>query len=356
MPITTQPGTTLAFQQQFRPIGRIRTGMQVEYTTMAGKRGKRPTRLETIRLTSADHRMLERAASIYGGKVEEWPEAPDGDALQLVTEARELDVLVPGGQPLSQWYEMWRAGGCLRRCTGAEETLSGGPCLCPADPGDRTELAAKGEACKPITRVNLLLPDMDVGAWLLVSHSFYAAVELPPVVSLLSNMATQIGKPVPSKLWIDHRKIKRPNQPPKDFSVPALRTSVTWAGLLAAGEGTERPALGPGGNGKVAAALPVGDTRLPDDPDEDHDDRDEVEEGIFTEAPAPTVAKDTAPASLTVDAFRGLRERHDVTLEETLAAGRDMFPAGTGLKDLDDADRGRLWVAISERRATVAST
>jgi hypothetical protein len=188
-----------------------------------------------------------------------------------VTEARELDVLVPGGQPLSQWYEMWGAGGCLRRCTGAEETLSGGGCLCPADPGDRTELAAKGGACKPTTRVNLLLPDMDVGAWLLVTHSYYAAVELPPVVSLLSEFATRSSRPVPARLWIDQRRIKRPNQPPKEFSVPALRSPLSWADLLAAGGTIDgaRPALPDGnGSGHVPAQLPTGDTALPDDPAE----------------------------------------------------------------------------------------
>lgn len=262
-PITHQPGTALAFQQQFRPIGRIRTGQQVEFTRQNGSKGKRPARLETFRLTSADERMLERAAIAYGGHVEEWPEAPDGDALQLVTEAREIDVLVPGGQPVSQWYEMWGAGGCLRRCTGAEETLSGDPCMCPADPADRIELAAKGEACKPTTRVNLLLPDMDIGAWLLVTHSYYAAVELPPVVSLLADVATRTLQPVPAKLWIDQRRIKRPNQPPKDFSVPALRTPVTWAWALGDGGSAARPALGPG---RVAAQLPAGETTLPDDP------------------------------------------------------------------------------------------
>jgi hypothetical protein len=264
MPITHQPGTTLAFQQQFRPIGRIRTGQQVEYER-GGRRGKRPARLETFRLTSSDAKMLQRAASVYGGVVEEWPEAPDGDALQLVTEARELDVLVPGGQPLSQWMEMWGSGGCLRRCTGEEETLSGGPCKCPVDPTDRTELATKGEACKPTTRLNLLLPDMDVGAWLLVSHSYYAAVELPPVVTLLADFASRMHRPVPAKLWIDQRRIKRPNQPPKEFSVPALRTPITWAGLLASGEIAELPAL-PSQTERVTATLPTGETPLPDDP------------------------------------------------------------------------------------------
>lgn len=278
MPITHQPGTTLAFQQQFRPIGRIRTGHQVEFTRGNGSKGMRPARLDTFRLTSADEEMLQRAAAVYGGTVEEWPDAPDGDSLQLVTEARELEVLVPGGQPLSQWYEMWSGGGCLRRCTGAVETLTGSACLCPADPGDRSELASKGSACKPTTRVNLLLPDMDVGAWLLVTHSYYAAVELPPVVSLLASMASSMNRPVPAKLWIDQREIKRPNQPPKDFSVPAIRTPVTWAGLLGSGDATR--ALG----GYTPAQLPSGDTPLPDD----------AEEAVIRDVD-PTPARPAAP-------------------------------------------------------------
>jgi len=331
MPITHQPGTALAFQQQFRPIGRIRTGMQVEYEKN-GRKGKRPGRLDTFRLTSADVRMLERAAAVYGGTVEPWPEAPDGDALQLVTEARELDVLVPGGQPLSQWYEMWGAGGCLRRCTGEEETLSGGPCLCPADPADRTELAAKGDACKPTTRVNLLLPDMDIGAWLLVSHSYYAAVELPPVVSLLAEFATRSQRPVPAKLWIDQRRIKRPNQPPKEFSVPALRSPIAWSDLLGAGGTLDgaRPAL-PAGNGHIPAQLPAGDTPLPDDPPAANGHRqpaaiqDDVVEGETREV-----------TGLTRDAFIAALEEAGISQDYAGQRSIAMFPREQGVALTDD--------------------
>jgi hypothetical protein len=356
MPITHQPGTTLAFQQQFRPIGRIRTGMQVEYEKN-GRKGKRPGRLDTFRLTSADVRMLERAAEVYGGTVVEWPEAPDGDALQLVTEARELDVLVPGGQPLSQWYEMWGAGGCLRRCTGEEETLSGGPCLCPADPGDRTELAAKGDACKPTTRVNLLLPDMDLGAWLLVSHSYYAAVELPPVISLLAGMATQTSRPVAAKLWIDQRRIKRPNQPPKEFSVPAIRTGVTWLDLIAAGGDVERPALA---TGRVAAQLPAGDTPLPDDPAV----IDQAAEA--TPEPPPQVkrprkgqAGPPPPPPMTAEQIRELiAPLPPVDKERARAIFERRFPNVSNLSSLDDEALGRYWAeftATTQQGATSAA-
>jgi len=328
MPITHQPGTTLAFQQQFRPIGRIRTGMQVEYEKN-GRKGMRPARLETFRLTSADERMLQRAAVVYGGSVEEWPESPDGDALQLVTATRELDVLVPGGQPLSQWYEMWGAGGCLRRCTGEEETLTGGPCLCPPDPADRTELAAKGDACKPTTRVNLLLPDMDLGAWLLVSHSYYAAVELPPVISLLAGMATQTARPVAAKLWIDQRRIKRPNQPPKEFSVPAIRTGVTWLDLIGAGGELGRPALA---SGRVDAQLPAGDTPLPDDPP-------------VTNGHAPIAVSDVAVIEARTpishpELVAALSEA-DIALEYAVERSKALFPREPGIP-LTDEQRAAL--------------
>lgn len=362
MPITHQPGTNLAFQQQFRPIGRIRTGQQVEFTRNNGSKGKRPSRLETFRLTSADGRMLERAAAVYGGVVEKWPEAPDGDALQLVTDARELDVLVPGGQPLSQWYEMWGAGGCLRRCTGEEETLSGGTCMCPADPADRTELAAKGNACKPTTRVSLLLPQMDLGSWLLVSHSYYAAVELPPVVSLLAEMASRTSQPVAAKIWIDQRRIKRPNQPPKEFSVPAIRTGVSWANLLGDGGPIEQRVLA---SGRVEATLPAGETELPDDPPvSDGPSGPEPAAPLSTSAPDENVA--AAPGDETEAAFReepaGLTRDElvvelralEITTGAAAVRSKQMWP-DRGDVPLTDAQRMELLTALRTDQAAAAA-
>lgn len=263
MPIVT-------IQRQFRELGRIRIGQQVEYVKDGQKR-RRPEKLKTFRLTSPVRSLLEHAADVYGGTVAPWPEAPDGDEFQLITVNDTLDIIVPPNGAISQWYEMWSGGGCQRRCDGVREVLSMGPCKCPADPVDRTELAAKGEACKPTTRLQVVLPRLpDLGIWLLVSHGYYAAVELLGTAELLA-AAAQAGQMVPALLWIDQRRIRRPGQKTREFAVPAIRIPETLADMralaqpegapeLAAPAATRMPALGPG-----RPQIPAG-AALPADP------------------------------------------------------------------------------------------
>ena len=230
----------LTLQRQFRELGRIRMGQQVPLG--GGRQGSRPEKLETFRLTSPSRELLDHAAVEYRGTVVPWAGALDGDEWELVTEVKSLDIIVPPGRSLSQWNEMWGAGGCLRRCDGDREWLSGGPCLCPADPVDRNELASKGQACKPTTRLQVILPRLpDLGTWLLVSHGYYAAVELAGTADLLM-AAAQGGTMIPARLRIDQRSVKRPGQPPKHFAVPIIEILGTMTDLIS-GAGMAVPAL-----------------------------------------------------------------------------------------------------------------
>lgn len=224
MPIVTM-------QRTFREIGRLRLGQQVEY----GKEGKRrPEKLRTWRMTSPQRDVLDAAvAAGYGGEVKPWPEAPDGDAWQLVTTRREIAIVVPPrGQVISQWYEMWGGGGCLRRCNGETEMLTMVPCLCPADPIERMDLAGKGQACKPTTRLSVILPDLpDLGTWMMVSHGFYAASELSGSMEFLAAAASQ-GRYIPASIAVGWKTIKRPGQPTKDFPVPQIRIQETTGAMM----------------------------------------------------------------------------------------------------------------------------
>lgn len=214
----------LDLQRQFRELGRIRLG---------AKKGNRPIKLDTFRLTSPTRDLLDRAAVIYGGGVSPWKNGSDGDAFELITERDSLDIIVPPGQTLSQWNEMWGGGGCIRRCDSQREWISGSPCLCPADPADRNELAAKGQACKPTTRLSVALPSLpDLGTWLLVSHGYYAAVELAGTYELLA-ASSDHGRMIPAILAIDHRTIKRQGQARKDITVPVIRLPDTITELMA---------------------------------------------------------------------------------------------------------------------------
>lgn len=214
-------------QRQFRELGRIRLG---EQQTIRGKRV--PVKLDTFRLTSPTREYLDRAAAIYGGDVQPWA-GHDRDKWQLTTGVSELDILVPTGSELSQWHEMYGSGGCLRRCDSRREMIGDTPCLCPRDPVERNELANKGEACKPTTRLTVALPSLpDIGAWLLVSHGYYAAVELAGTYELLAAASDQ-GRMIPAILAIDHRTVKRQGQTRHDFAVPVIRLPNTITELMA---------------------------------------------------------------------------------------------------------------------------
>lgn len=245
-------------QVRLRELGRIRTGVTVEAESQGGKKFRRPEKLATFRLTSPSRPLIDAAAEIYGpGEVVPW-DSPAGAQWELITKVDVLPIVIPSGEALSQWYEMWKAGGCERRCDGRTETLSDGPCLCPADPAERRELAAKivPEACKPTTRLNVVLPDLpDLGVWRLESHGYYAAVELAGAAQFLA-MASARGMNIPARLRLEQREKKVPGQRTNRYAVPVIEFATTRIqDLLDAGAGpmmlgeTEQPAapmLAPG--------------------------------------------------------------------------------------------------------------
>lgn len=243
----------LDMQLRMRELGRIRTGEQV-----AAGRGKRPAKLEHFRLTTSSKELLDAAAEIYGGTVVPW-ESPAGAQWELKTKVDVLPVVIPPGESLSQWYELWTGGGCQRRCDGKTETISEDPCLCPADPGDRRDAANAGQACKPTTRLNVILPDLpDLGVWRLESHGYYAAVELAGAARFLA-IASSSGLNIPARLRLDQREKKVPGKPTNRYAVPIIEfTTTRITDLLAAG-GTGLPQLEPGSPGQLAPST-VGQT------------------------------------------------------------------------------------------------
>ena len=291
----------LDLQRQFRELGRIRLGR---------REGRRPVRLDTFRLTSPARELLDRAATIYGGTVAGWKTGSDGDAWELVTERDALDIIVPPGQTLSQWNEMWGGGGCIRRCDSAREWIGGTPCLCPADPADRNDLAAKGEACKPTTRLSVALPSLpDLGTWLLVSHGYYAAVELAGTYELLA-ASSDHGRMIPAILGIDHRTIKRQGQPRRDINVPVIRLPDTITELMGA---PDRPAIAP----------PAARLALP--------------------APEP-LPESTGFVVFTREDLISRTNAAGIDLAAAAAVQRRMFPDGVET----DADRLALWVEVEK--------
>ena len=269
----------LDVQVRMRELGRIRTGQQVP----SGNGRKRPAKLETFRLTSVSKPLVEAAAEAYGGEVRPW-DAPGGRQWEVITGADSLPIVIPPGESLSQWYELWSGGGCQRRCDGRTEYVTETPCGelatrleggkvipgCPADPADRRDAAQAGEACKPTTRLGVLLPELpDLGIWRLESHGFYAAVELAGAARFLA-IASASGLNIPARLRLDQREKKVPGRPTNKFAVPVIEfTTMRVTDLLAAGRDGGALALGDGATAVPALPEPApAETPKPSSPEQ----------------------------------------------------------------------------------------
>lgn len=390
----------LDVQVRMRELGRIRTGNQIA----SGNGRKRPAKLETFRLTSPSKELIEAAADLYDGTVVPW-ESPAGPQWEVITKADSLPIVVPPGEALSQWYELWSGGGCQRRCDGHTEYISESPCKCPADPADRRDAAQAGEACKPTTRLGVMLPEIpDLGIWRLESHGFYAAVELAGAARFLA-IASASGLNVPARLRLDQREKKIPGKPTNRYAVPVIEfTSMRITDLLTASrtgdplllERSEAAQLGSGEAAPVTAAPPVEAPRpstpaqarrqrterpplgqAPGTPDGSDFRRNGTPVPAAAPAPEPATEMPTdgaggpetvagwavddeskapppvvhrpkksdevaPPPPLTLDAFRTRLKEGDIDIEFAGQVFKRRFPSVERVSDLDDAQRGRL--------------
>lgn len=214
----------IELQRRLREIGRIRIGEQVP----TSNNKTRPSKLTHFRFTSRDRKVIEAAAECYGGEVGPWT-SPDGDQWEVKSQAHELACVVPpGDMAFSQWFELWSAGGCKRRCDGQTEYLSDKGCIC--DPEARE--------CSIHTRLSLLLTDLPgLGLWRLDTQGYYAAVELGGVVDLAAGFSAR-GQMLPARLRLEQRSVKRTvngKVETRRFAVPTLDLDIHPLALVRAG-------------------------------------------------------------------------------------------------------------------------
>jgi hypothetical protein len=229
----------LDLQRRGAEIGRIRIGALV--ATAGGK--TRPMKLESFRFTTNNPHAAQAVADLFGGEVKPW--AGGSQNYEVYTTTTSMDVMVPATDgALSQAYELWSGGGCQRRCDSVTEQIGGGPCVCPADIAERMALAAKGQACKPITRVSVILPDLPgLGVWRYQSGGYNAAHELGATAELLQR-AREEGAIIPATMRLEQRETKTGTETHK-FAVVVIDVRATIRELV---EGTV--------GGTLAQALP----------------------------------------------------------------------------------------------------
>jgi len=212
--------------------GRIRLGMQDE------GRGF-PKSLDTFRFTSPDRDAIENISLIYGGPVKVWnnKKATPQNQWEVITEVSDIRVFLPPNS-IDVWYEEWSGGGLLRRCDGIEAQVESQtpdgigtdivPCLC-------SEMIDKGGSmkCSPVTRLNVILPDVRFGGtWRIESKGWNASRELPAMINLIYSMQQQ-GMTV-ARLGLEKRK-KISGGKTRNFVVPKLSVDSTPLEIMEGG-------------------------------------------------------------------------------------------------------------------------
>lgn len=327
----------LDVQRRGQQIGRIRIGQQVP-TGKKDREGNdkmRPARLDSFRFTTQSRPTADAIAALYGGSVREW----NGE-WEVITRESSIGVTVPPrDQVVSQWYEMWSRGGCQRRCDSQTEQMSGGPCLCPhaGDPSDpdevaraaleRSALASKNppEACKAVTRISVMLPDLPgLGIFRLDTGSYYAATEIGDAAALME-LARDRGIFLPAILRIEQRQ-RVANGQTKKYPVPVLEVLATFrditSGALEAGGIKAQLPPAPGEPLKaIAAPQPMNDQAAELQP---------------MDPPSAQRIADMAATARTRDAVEQLSE-----LAKRLDRGGDPVVMGDTWTDLTDYLRDR---------------
>lgn len=213
-------------QKKAKQIGEIRLGLRVA----TAKGNLRPAKGETLRFTTRSGFVAQDVANKLGGDVHETTLSDGRATFEVITNVTEVAVMVPPGDAvISQHYEMWTAAGCARRCDGFTDQISGGSCKCPNDLDVRKEMAMKTppQACKPLTRLNVMLPYIaDLGVWLVQSTGDMAADELGEIASVLKAARNQ-GVAIPAMLRMEQRVSRIVGEKPHEYVVPVLDTPQT---------------------------------------------------------------------------------------------------------------------------------
>ena len=312
----------LDLQRRGQQIGRIRIGVQV----LASSGRMRPEKLETFRFTTQSRPSADAIAALYGGDVREW----NGE-WEVITRESAIGVTVPPrDQVVSQFYEMWSKGGAQRRCDSRTDQISGKPCLCPhaADPGDDDEVARKAversvlasrnppEACKLVTRISVMIPDLPgLGVFRLDTGSYYAGVEIGDAAALME-LARDRGVFLPAMLRIEQRSRVAAGKT-KKYPVPVLEVLATFR-QIASGQ------LEQAG---IMHQLPPVPARAP---------------RAITAAPAAPVAADGPAGDAAGDAAEraesiAVRARAAATRPEITALASESNTAGVGEEYVEDA-------------------
>jgi hypothetical protein len=225
-------------QRRDTEVGRIRLGTRTN--------GKQHS-IDTFRFTSGAQHLIEEIAALYGGEVKPWVNDKK-HLFEVITTVNIIPIYLPP-QKIDPWYESWGKGVCLRRCDGIRDMIHDKPCDCAFDE------SGKPNRCKPTTRVNVMLADVQgLGVWRLETHGIYAAGEMVQ----LSDRIQGIRMPLPARLYLEPRDGKKFDRSKGkvetlDYNVPVILIDSVTSRHVQLGHDAISQALAAGGHGPTSA-------------------------------------------------------------------------------------------------------
>ena len=234
-------------QRRHAEVFRIRLGEK-------GPNGFPQSLTDAIRVTAPNEGVCHAFTAVYGGEVKPWKDGGRNE-FEAYLPTTSLSILVLPGQSLQQWWEKYKRSVCVSRCDGEKDTKTKKACTCPPDIDDRM---ADKNACKPMTRVNVLCPDVAVvGSGALVTHSLIAAETLPQSIAV-AEAALSRGLMVPARLRVvEHKGLTH-------YIVPQIEiVGISLSELVGAGEAsalasvTDAPSLSAVPSWKPVGELPA---------------------------------------------------------------------------------------------------
>jgi hypothetical protein len=155
----------------------FRAGMQVE-----DERGRKlPQQLTEWRVTTGDPAIADAVAQLYGGAPEEW-DTPKDDAMQVLTRAGSIRVVLSGSGAIADKLVQWGRKGPIHECDGMYSLLDrdfGQPCGCPELLADRKAAARDEAGPAPYIQTTFrLADDYELGTGQLTSTSWDLLVSL----------------------------------------------------------------------------------------------------------------------------------------------------------------------------------
>lgn len=252
-------------QRQLAEQGRLRLGYTVPAKSKDGRDITRPVRSETWILTSHAQDLIEHAAQLWGGEAQQWEPMGNGARQwRVITTSNVIPAILPPGDPLSQAYEQWNRGGCVRRCDGVTEQFTGNPCLCLAQYGEDWYERSPKQVCSSHSRLKVILPDMPgLGAWRMETGSYYATDEIAGMVDTIRGTVGE-NVLVPVQLRIEPRTRVAGGET-KQFVVPVVELRGVTAGALLSGQAIETRQLRSGNlDSEVPLAIQAAQPERPD--------------------------------------------------------------------------------------------